>query len=95
MRPLYILPDRPGRHMKSSSIFERIFFPNRDIDKRVAFSGIIDLSPRPPSLQNGHQARCQGQGSQNGLCPLLHAYPCKTPSQIIRLARQESDITSL
>ncbi|GBO05095.1 hypothetical protein AVEN_85475-1 [Araneus ventricosus] len=34
--------------MEFSRIFKRISFPNRDIEKRVAFSGIINLSPRSP-----------------------------------------------
>ncbi|GBN60558.1 hypothetical protein AVEN_90636-1 [Araneus ventricosus] len=45
-RPLHTLPDRPWRHMEFSRTFEGIFFPNRDIEKRVAFSGIIYLSPK-------------------------------------------------
>ncbi|GBM02581.1 hypothetical protein AVEN_178509-1 [Araneus ventricosus] len=32
--------------MEFSRAFKRIFFPNRDNEKRVAFSGIIDLPPR-------------------------------------------------
>ncbi|GBN45127.1 hypothetical protein AVEN_4831-2-1, partial [Araneus ventricosus] len=63
-----------------------------DIEKRVAFSGIIDLSPRSP---DSRQVRREGQGSRNDRCPFLHAYPGKTPSPTIRLTRQESDITSL
>ncbi|GBN55048.1 hypothetical protein AVEN_161786-1 [Araneus ventricosus] len=79
--------------------FLRKPFPNKDIEKRVAFSGIIDLSPRSPNLspssQNDSQVRPQGQGSRKGRCPSLHTYPCKTPFPTVRLARQESDITSL
>ncbi|GBO37001.1 hypothetical protein AVEN_46773-1 [Araneus ventricosus] len=32
--------------MEYSRILKRISFSNRDIEKRVAFSGIIDLSPK-------------------------------------------------
>ncbi|GBO40757.1 hypothetical protein AVEN_189006-1, partial [Araneus ventricosus] len=46
MRSLYTLSDRPRGHMEFSRIFKRIPFPNRDIEKRVAFSGIIYLSPK-------------------------------------------------
>ncbi|GBL92959.1 hypothetical protein AVEN_54608-1 [Araneus ventricosus] len=69
-------------------IFNRIPVPNRDIEKRVAFSGII-------YLLSSHQNGREGQGSRNGRCPSLHTYPCQTPSPTIRLARQESDITFL
>ncbi|GBL82749.1 hypothetical protein AVEN_106296-1 [Araneus ventricosus] len=74
--------------MEFYRIFKRISFPNRDIEERVASSGIIDSSP---SRQNGHQ----GQESRNGRYPSLHAYPCKTPSPTMRLARQESDVAPL
>ncbi|GBO46435.1 hypothetical protein AVEN_201116-1 [Araneus ventricosus] len=85
--------------MEFSRTFERISFPNRDIEKRVAFSGIIYLPSRSPNLspirQNGRQVFRQGKESRNGRCPTLHAYPCTTTSPTIRLARQESDIASL
>ncbi|GBM73294.1 hypothetical protein AVEN_7276-1 [Araneus ventricosus] len=41
--------------MEISRTFKRIFFPDRDIEKRVAISGIIDLSPRSPNLSPSHQ----------------------------------------
>ncbi|GBN39822.1 hypothetical protein AVEN_63647-2-1, partial [Araneus ventricosus] len=47
--PRPALIDSPRQAVTShefSRTFKRIFFPNRDIEKRVAFSGIIDLSPR-------------------------------------------------
>ncbi|GBN55867.1 hypothetical protein AVEN_87233-1, partial [Araneus ventricosus] len=78
---LYTLPDRQSRHMEFSRTFERIFFPNGDIEKRSHFL---------------ESSICrQGQESRNGRFPSLHAYPGKTPSPAIRLARQESDIASL
>ncbi|GBN62180.1 hypothetical protein AVEN_63531-1 [Araneus ventricosus] len=81
--------------MEFSRIFKRIPFPNRDIEKRIVFSGIIYLPPRSTNLSPSRQNSRQGQGSQNGRCPSLHIYPCKTPSSTIRLASQKSDITSL
>ncbi|GBN18038.1 hypothetical protein AVEN_163677-1 [Araneus ventricosus] len=63
--------------MAFSRIFKSIPFPNTDIEKRVAFSGIIYLSP---SRQSGRQ----GEGSRNVRCPSLHTYPCKTPSPTIK-----------
>ncbi|GBN84636.1 hypothetical protein AVEN_209007-1 [Araneus ventricosus] len=72
----------------SREYHSKSYFITKDIEKRVAFSGIIDLSP---SRQNARQ----GLASRNGRCPSLHAYPCKTPTPTIRLTMQESDITSL
>ncbi|GBO09467.1 hypothetical protein AVEN_172860-1 [Araneus ventricosus] len=77
--------------MEFSRIFKRIPFPNRDIEKRVAFSGIIYLWPRSPNFWPSRQV----PGSRKGRCLSLHTYPCKTPSPTIRLSRPESDITSL
>ncbi|GBN62865.1 hypothetical protein AVEN_150214-1 [Araneus ventricosus] len=53
----------------------------------------VAKSPKwSPSRQNGRQARRQRQGSRNGRCPLLHTYPCKTPSPTIRLAGRNATI---
>ncbi|GBM28106.1 hypothetical protein AVEN_176599-1 [Araneus ventricosus] len=60
--------------MEFSRTFKRIYFPNRDIEKRVPFSGIIDLSPRSPNRRNG----LQGQGPKPGH-PILT--PVKLSSQ--------------
>ncbi|GBN76298.1 hypothetical protein AVEN_57233-1 [Araneus ventricosus] len=68
-----------GKYLTHSSIS----LPNGDIEKMIAYSGIFDLSPRPPKLS-------PRAGVQAGRCPSLHAYPCKTPSPTIRLARQEA-----
>ncbi|GBO05066.1 hypothetical protein AVEN_259409-1, partial [Araneus ventricosus] len=46
----YSLPDGPRRHVESSRTFKRISSPNRDIEKRLAFPGIFELSPRSPNL---------------------------------------------
>ncbi|GBM98248.1 hypothetical protein AVEN_228440-1 [Araneus ventricosus] len=75
--------------MEFSRTFKPIFFPNRDIEKRVAFSGIIDLSPRSPkwSLSSSPRSGVQARPS--------HTYPCKTLFPNIGLVRQESDITFL
>ncbi|GBN34321.1 hypothetical protein AVEN_162879-1 [Araneus ventricosus] len=71
--------------MEFSRTSKRIFFPNRDIEKRVAFSGIIDLSPRSPNLspKSGVQARSS------------LTYLCKTLFPNTRLVRQERDTTFL
>ncbi|GBL81535.1 hypothetical protein AVEN_143784-1 [Araneus ventricosus] len=52
---------------------------------------VMEISRKSPSRQNGHR----GQGLRHGRCPSLHAYPYKIPFPTIRLARQQSDITSL
>ncbi|GBL75315.1 hypothetical protein AVEN_194531-1 [Araneus ventricosus] len=49
----------------SHDVFSCIPFPSRNIEKRVAFSGIIYLSPRSPNRQNGRQVCRQGQGCHN------------------------------
>ncbi|GBO44926.1 hypothetical protein AVEN_225093-1, partial [Araneus ventricosus] len=69
--------------------------PNGDIEKMIAYSLIFDLSPMSPHISPSRQNGCQGQGSRPDSCPSLHAYPCKTQFPTIRLARKESDITSL
>ncbi|GBL97505.1 hypothetical protein AVEN_162963-1 [Araneus ventricosus] len=58
-----------------------ISFPNRDIEKIIAFSGIFDLSPR--------------SGVQPRSLPAFHTYPYKTLFPTIRLTWQESDTTFL
>ncbi|GBM86296.1 hypothetical protein AVEN_207988-1 [Araneus ventricosus] len=45
----------------SHGVFSCIPFPSGNIEKRVAFSGIIFLTPRSPNRQNGRQ----GQGCHN------------------------------
>ncbi|GBL81186.1 hypothetical protein AVEN_119985-1, partial [Araneus ventricosus] len=41
-RSLYSLSDKPGRHKELSITVKRISSPNRDIEKRIAFSGIFN-----------------------------------------------------
>ncbi|GBN55765.1 hypothetical protein AVEN_132763-1 [Araneus ventricosus] len=83
----------PRQAVTSNGVFsrtlKRIFFPNRDIEKRVAFSGIIDLSPRSPNLSPS------SSGSLGVQARPSHTYPCKTLFPNIRPVRQESDIALL
>ncbi|GBO28097.1 hypothetical protein AVEN_175676-1 [Araneus ventricosus] len=81
-RSLYSLPDKPGRHKELSITVKRISSPNRDIEKRIAFSGIFDLSP---SRQYGRQVCRQGQRSRLGCCQSFHTYFCKILFPTIRL----------
>ncbi|GBN06622.1 hypothetical protein AVEN_192320-1, partial [Araneus ventricosus] len=53
----------------SHGVFSCIPFPSRNTEKRVAFSGIIYLSPMSPNRQNGRQ----GQKCHDSRCGLLHA----------------------
>ncbi|GBN44096.1 hypothetical protein AVEN_200748-1 [Araneus ventricosus] len=79
--------------MELSRTFKRIFFPNRDIEKRVEFSGIIDLSPRSPNMSpKGSLSLSPRSGVQSRPS---HTYPCKTLFPDIRLVGQESGITFL
>ncbi|GBL88697.1 hypothetical protein AVEN_195676-1 [Araneus ventricosus] len=59
-------------------VFSSIPFPSRNIEKRVAFSGIIYLSPRSPNLspnrQNGRHVCRQGQGA----ITVAEVTPCLT-----------------
>ncbi|GBM37909.1 hypothetical protein AVEN_88110-1 [Araneus ventricosus] len=68
-RSLYSLPDKPGRHKELSSTVKRISSPNRDTEKRIAFSLIFDLSP---SRQYGRQVCRQGQRSRLRCCQSFH-----------------------
>ncbi|GBO30990.1 hypothetical protein AVEN_217587-1 [Araneus ventricosus] len=75
---LYSLPDKPRRHKELSSTLKRISSPNRDIEKRITFSGIFDLSP-------SRQVCRQSQRSRPGCCQSFHTYTCKILFPTIRL----------
>ncbi|GBN39404.1 hypothetical protein AVEN_261449-1 [Araneus ventricosus] len=64
----------------SHGVFSCISFPNRNIEKKVAFSGVIYLSPRSPnfspSRQNGRQVRDPGTGAfRHSMLNLVKLFP--------------------
>ncbi|GBM59757.1 hypothetical protein AVEN_110027-1 [Araneus ventricosus] len=57
--------------MECFRTFKRIFFPDRDIEERVAFSGIIELPPRSENLS----PKCSLRSG-------IQAHPMLTPVEL-------------
>ncbi|GBO39703.1 hypothetical protein AVEN_246484-1, partial [Araneus ventricosus] len=59
----------------------RIFSPNKDIEKIPAPLRSHISSPKSPSLQDGRQVCCQGQGTRRGCASHPILIPVKLSSQ--------------
>ncbi|GBN63210.1 Eukaryotic translation initiation factor 2A [Araneus ventricosus] len=77
--------------MQSSSTFERISSPNRDIEKIPAPLRSHISSPKSPNLLPSRQDSRQVYWSKPGCCQSSNTYPCKTLFPTTRLTFLGSD----
>ncbi|GBO01950.1 hypothetical protein AVEN_160131-1 [Araneus ventricosus] len=85
--------------MESSSRFKLLSSPNTDIEKRIAFSAIFDLSPRSPnwspSCENSRQVCRRSHESRPGRCQSPHAYPSPLKPAVLGRKPHELDSPNL